>query len=378
MSQQDFYEVLGVSRGASEGEIKKAYRKQAMKYHPDKNPGDTAAEEKFKLAAEAYQVLSDKDKRALYDQYGHDGLKARAGGGFSGFDSSAFSGFEDILGDFFGFGFGGGGGGRGGRRNRPRPGRSLEQVLDITFEEAFHGVEKEVTIHKNENCETCDGKGLRVGATKKTCSTCGGAGQVQMQSGIFAVSRTCSTCGGTGQKIDPQDRCRTCGGAGLVERESNMSVKIQSGVDTGMRLKLRGRGEPGENGGPPGDLYLVIRVAEHEHFERQGDNLYAVVPLSYSQAALGDEIEIPTMEGNEKIRIPEGTQTGTKFRIRRAGFSILGRPASFGDLIVETRVITPKKLTKQEKELLQKLAEMRGEHHEEQKSVFQKMKDLFS
>jgi molecular chaperone DnaJ len=376
MSQQDFYEVLGVSRDASEGEIKKAYRKQAMKYHPDKNPGDSAAEEKFKLAAEAYQVLSDKEKRTLYDQYGHDGLRARGGGsGFSGFDSSAFSGFEDILGEFFGFGSGGG----RGRRNRARPGRSLEQILDITFEEAYHGVEKEVTIRKNENCDTCGGSGLRVGAKKKTCSTCGGVGQVQMQSGIFAVSRTCSTCGGTGSKIDPQDRCRNCGGAGTVEKESTMSVKIQAGVDTGMRLKVRGRGEPGENGGPPGDLYFVIRVADHEHFERQGDNLYAIVPLSFSQAALGDDIDIPTMDGKEKIRIPEGTQTGTKFRIRRAGFAILGRPASFGDLIVETRVVTPQNITKKERELFEELAELRNEAHEkENKSVFQRFKDLFS
>lgn len=372
MSQQDFYDVLGVSRNASESEIKKAYRKMALKYHPDKNPGDTAAEDKFKLAAEAYQVLSDPEKKALYDQYGHDGLRGRAGGGFSGFDSSAFSGFEDILGDFFGFG------GRG-RRNRARPGRSLEQVLDISFEEAYRGVEKEISIRKNESCDTCGGDGLRAGAEKKTCSTCGGVGQVQMQSGIFAVSRTCPTCNGSGSKIDPQDRCRSCGGAGMVERESNISVKIQSGVDTGMRLKLRGRGEPGENGGPPGDLYLVIRVAEHEYFERQGDNLFGIVPLSFSQAALGDEIEIPTMEGTERIRIPEGTQSGTKFRIRRAGFSILGRPASFGDLIVETRVITPEKLSKRERELFEEMADLRNEaHQKEHKSVFQRMKELFS
>lgn len=376
MSQQDYYELLGVERNAGEGEIKKAYRKLAMKYHPDKNPGDNEAEEKFKAAAEAYAVLSDKEKRALYDRYGHAGLKAGAAGGAGGFgfDSDAFAGFEDILGDFFGFGR------RSGRRggDYPQPGRSLEMLLDLSFMDAYHGIDKTVSVTKNENCGTCGGGGVRAGASKKTCSTCGGAGQVQVQSGFFAMTRTCHSCRGQGQMISPEDRCRTCYGKGMVEKESEITVHVAAGVDTGMKLKVKGKGEPGRNGGPPGDLYLVIRVGDHEHFHRRGEDLYAQVPITFSQAALGTEIEVPTLQGPEKLKIPEGTQNGTRLTLKRAGFSVLGRPASYGDLYIDVVVVTPTKLSKKERELYKEIAKLHSEKVEESgKSVFQRVKDFF-
>jgi molecular chaperone DnaJ len=371
---EDYYEVLGVKRDASEQDIKKAYRKLALKYHPDKNQGDKAAEDKFKTAAEAYAVLSDKEKRGIYDRYGHQGLKAQGAGGFSGFDSDIFRGFEDILGDFFGFG----GFGRRGGGSRARQGRSLEQVLDLTFMEAYEGLEKKVKVTKNENCETCSGSGLRPGANRQTCGTCGGHGQVQIQSGIFAMSQTCPTCRGEGQIVDTKDRCRTCFGRGVQEKTSEISVKVQPGVATGMRLRVRGKGEPGQNGGPAGDLYLVMRVGNHEHFERREDDLYAQVPISFGQAALGTMLTIPTLQGPEQLKIPSGTQSGTRFRIKRGGFSVLGRPGSFGDLYVQVVVETPTKLNKRERELLEELEEERsGKHKDEDKSIFQKVKDFF-
>ncbi|CAM2068225.1 molecular chaperone DnaJ [Sulfidibacter corallicola] len=372
MAQQDYYEVLGVARTASDQEIKKAYRKMALQYHPDKNPDDKKAEEMFKAAAEAYQVLSDKEKRQVYDQYGHAGLKG--GSGFGGFNADAFAGFEDILGDFFGFGRS-----SGRSRNRPRQGRNLEQVMELTFMEAYEGVEKKsISIRKNEECDTCGGSGLRAGATRKNCGTCGGVGQVQVQSGFFAISRTCPNCRGTGQLTDPSDRCRTCYGQGQVEKESELKVPIQAGVDNGMQLRVAHKGEPGQNGGPPGDLYLHIQVQEHEYFHRKGDDLYASVPISFSQAALGTELEIPTLKGSEQLKIPEGTQSGTKFRSTGAGFSILGRPHRHGDLYVTVVVQTPTKLGKRERELYKELAKIHSEKTNEEKSVFQKVVDFFN
>jgi len=374
MSQNlDYYEVLGVERGASENEIKKAYRKMAMKYHPDKNQGDKAAEEKFKAAAEAYSVLSDQEKRQLYDRYGHQGLKSQGVGGFSGFDADIFGDFGDILGDFFGFGRRRGRGG-----SRPRQGRSLEQRVTLTFMEAYEGVEKEINVRKMDNCEVCGGDGLRAGARKTSCGTCGGAGQVYMQTGILSVSQPCPTCQGQGQIVDPQDRCRTCFGRGKVEKEEKLEVKITAGVDTGMRMRVSGRGEPGENGGPPGDLYLVLEVQPHEHFERREDDLIAQIPISFSQAALGTTLEIPTLQGKEKLKIPEGTQSGTTFTIRRAGFSVVGRPGSFGKLHLVVVVKTPTKLSKKERQLLEELGTLNDERDdEEEKSIFQKVKDFF-
>ena len=368
----DYYELLGVSRGANEQEIKKAYRKMAMQFHPDKNPGDHVAEEKFKAVSEAYSVLSDKEKRAIFDQYGIQGLKAQGSGGFSGFDSEGFRGMEDIIGDFFG--------GFGGRRsgNRARQGRSLEMLMEMTFMEAYEGVEKTVKVTKNEACDACLGDGLRSGTSKKVCHTCAGHGQVQYQTGIFAMSQTCPTCRGEGRSIDPKDRCRTCNGNGVKEKTTEVTVKVQSGVDTGMRMKVRGKGEPGGNGGPAGDLYLVIKVLPHEHFERRGDDLIAQVPLTFPQAALGTMINIPTLQGSEKIKIPEGTQNGTRFRIRRGGFAILGRPSSYGDLYIYANVESPKGLTKRQRELYEELLEQEEEPEENhEKSIFQKVKDFF-
>lgn len=371
MSQGDYYEVLGVSRDASDSEIKKAYRKMAVKYHPDKNPGDQAAEDKFKTAAEAYAVLSDNEKRQIYDRYGEQGLKAQDQGGFSGFDSDIFGDFGDILGDFFGFGR------SGGRRGpRPRQGRSLEQIVELTFMEAYEGVSKTVHVEKLENCDVCGGDGLRAGASPKTCTTCGGAGQVMMRAGIMSIQQTCPTCKGEGRIISPSDRCRNCYGKGKVETTTEKVVQINAGVDTGMRMRVRGGGEAGENGGPPGDLYLLLKVEEHEHFQRREDDLYTQVPISYTQAALGDTLEIPTLQGVEKLKIPEGTQSGTVFTIRRAGFSIVGRPNSYGNLHLQVMVQTPTHLTKRERELLKELEEEhagKGQH----RSIFQKFKDLF-
>jgi len=369
----DYYEVLGVERNASSQDIKKAYRKMAVKYHPDKNPDDKAAEEKFKEAAEAYAVLSDKEKRPIYDQYGHQGLKAQ-GGGFSGFDTDIFNGFEDVLGDFFGFGRGG----RGGRtRSRARQGRSLEQRLRISFMEAFEGVNKTIKVRKMENCEVCEGNGLRAGASKTTCSTCGGQGQVHMRTGFLAVQQACPTCRGAGQITDSRDRCRSCYGEGKVEKQSKVSVFVNEGVDTGMRLRVVGKGEPGEHGGPAGDLYLVIQVEDHEHFKRTGDDLVAQVPISFSQAALGTTREIPTLRGEEKLKIPAGTQSGTVITIRRAGFSIVGKPSSYGDLHVQVVVETPKNLSRDERELFENLTKMEEGKKDHGSSIFQKVKDIF-
>lgn len=371
--KQDYYEVLGIDRNSSDQEIKKAYRKMALLYHPDKNPDNKEAENKFKTAAEAYQVLSDREKRAIYDKYGHQGLSASGAGGFSGFDSDIFQGFEDILGDFFGFGR------RGRSRGRGRAGRSIEQVLDITFMEAYEGIEKTVRIRKNETCDACNGQGIRSGGDLRTCPTCGGMGQIQIQTGIFAMNRTCHSCNGAGKFVDPKDRCRNCYGEGLVERESEIKVAVQPGVDTGMRLKVRGKGEAGQFGGPSGDLYLVIQVRPHEYFERRNDDLYAVVPISFSQAALGTELEIPTLKGSETLKIPEGTRSGKQFRLRRCGFSVLGRPASYGNLHVSVVLVTPRHLSKRERELFNELAETRPHgQEEEEKSIFQKVKAFFN
>lgn len=367
----DYYDVLGVNRDAREPEIKKAYRKLAMQYHPDKNPGDKEAEEKFKAAAESYAVLSDKEKRSIYDQYGKDGLRAQGAGGFSGFDSGAFSGFEDILGDFFGFG-------RARRGSRARAGRSLEMMMTLSFMEAYEGVDKKVQVRKNENCTACRGEGLRAGAQKRVCSTCGGHGQVQVQTGIFAMSQTCPNCRGAGKSIEPRDRCRTCHGAGMVEKETEITVKVQAGVDTGMRMKVRGKGEPGSQGGPAGDLFLVIKVGEHEYFERRGDDLHVEVPITFAQAALGSMLSIPTLQEVETVKVPGGTQTGSRFRIGGGGFAVLGRPNRYGVLHIHIVTETPGQLSKQQRELYGELLEIDENQRHQDKSIFQKMKDFFN
>lgn len=375
--KRDYYEVLGVSRQASDQEIKKAYRKKAIQYHPDKNPGNVEAEEKFKEAAEAYEVLSNQEKRELFDRYGHEGLRAQSSGGFSGFDSSAFRGFEDILGDFFNFGFGGGSRGGSRRQSRMRQGRSIEQLLTLTFEEAFFGADKDIEVSRNEVCQTCQGQGMKKGAQMRNCARCEGTGQVLSQTGFFTMSMTCPSCRGQGQTIDPKDLCQNCDGTGLEEKVGSVSVKIYPGIETGMKMRVKGQGEAGQFGGPPGDLYLVVQVEDHEFFKRDGNHIHATLPIHFSQAALGTVIDVPTLEKDHSLEIPAGTQSGTQFRIARAGFPVIGHPTRRGDLYVTVQLITPKKVKGEMRELFEKLAKLEGDTIVEKKSVFQKVKDFF-
>jgi len=319
MSKRDYYEVLGVSRTATDVEIKAAYRKLAIQFHPDKNPHDHTAEEKFKEAAEAYSVLSDSQKRAAYDRFGHSGVGAGAGG--AGFNPG-FNNIEDIF-DLFGFGDMFGGAGRGGStRTSAQRGADLRYDLEITLEEAAAGKEEKLLIPRLEKCDECEGKGTEKGSSPETCITCNGSGQTRYQQGFFSVMRTCPNCGGKGQII--KNPCKNCHGAGRVEKEKTLEVKIPAGVETGSRLRINGEGEAGVNGGQYGDLFVVIHVKEHEIFERQGANLYSAVPVSFAQAALGAEIEVQTLDGEEKLKIPAGTQTGTVFRVKSQGMPVLG------------------------------------------------------
>lgn len=374
MNKRDYYEVLGVRRDASLEEIKKAYRKLALKYHPDRNPGNKEAEEKFKELAEAYSVLSDPEKRARYDRFGHAGISSAAGAGYAGFDP--FSTFEDLLSEFFGFGDIFGTTTR--RRSRVRQGADLRYDLELTLEEAAQGVEKTIVIPRLERCPTCRGAGTAPGTRVSVCTTCHGTGQMRYQQGFFTVSRTCSHCHGTGTLI--KTPCPECRGQGRVEREKTLEVRIPPGVDTGARLRIQGEGEAGTGGGPPGDLYIVIHVREHDVFQRQGADLYCTVPITFSQAALGAELKIPTLLGDEEIlRIPPGTQSGSVFRLRGKGMPKLGK-ASFGDLYVNVKVVTPTRLTREQRRLLEELAKLEGQSDagDDGKSVFEKMKDIFT
>jgi molecular chaperone DnaJ len=312
MAKRDYYEVLGVSRTATEGEIKKAYRALAVQHHPDKNPGDPHAEEKFKECAEAYAVLSDSQKRAQYDRFGHGGM------GGAGFDPG-FSNIEDIF-DLFGFGdmFGS----RGRTRSSVQRGSDLRYDLEITLEEAASGKEEKLRIPRLEKCEECDGRGAEKGTQPETCIACAGSGQTRYQQGFFSVMRTCPNCQGKGQVI--RTPCKTCRGAGRVEKEKTLEVKIPAGVETGSRLRVTGEGEAGMNGGPSGDLFVVLHVTEHDTFERQGANLYSAVPISFAQAALGAEVKVKTLDGEEDLKVPAGTQTGTVFRLKSHGMPALG------------------------------------------------------
>ena len=354
MSKRDYYEILSVSKTATETEIKAAYRKLAVKHHPDKNPDDHTAEEKFKEAAEAYSVLSDPQKRAAYDRFGHQGVGAGAGGA-SGFGGAGFSNIEDIF-DLFGFGdmFGGQGGGRSGRTAAQR-GADLRYDLEITLEEAALGKEEKLNIPRLEKCDECDGKGAEKGTEPETCITCQGSGQTRYQQGFFSVMRTCPNCSGKGQII--KTPCKKCKGAGRIEKEKTLEVKIPAGVETGSRLRVSGEGEAGAQGGAAGDLYVVVYVKEHEVFERQGANLYSAVPVTFAQAALGAEIKVKTLDGEEELKIPAGTQTGTVFRIKSQGMPALGGRGK-GDLFVAVTLITPKTLTKEQRKLLEQLAEI--------------------
>jgi molecular chaperone DnaJ len=369
MSKRDYYEILGVAKNATDAEIKAAYRKLAIQHHPDKNPDDHTAEDKFKEAAEAYSVLSDAQKRAAYDRFGHAGAN---GQGFGGFDASGFSNIEDIF-DLFGFGdMFGGGRGRGGRTSAQR-GADLRYDLEISLEEAATGKEEKLRIPRLEKCAECDGRGAEKGTEPETCITCSGSGQTRYQQGFFSVMRTCPNCAGKGQII--KTPCKKCHGAGRVEKEKTLEIKIPAGVETGSRLRVNGEGEAGVNGGPTGDLYVVIHVAEHEMFERQGANLYASVPVSFAQAALGAEIQVRTLDGEETLKIPAGTQTGTVFRIKSQGMPVLGGRGK-GDLFVAVTLVTPKTLTKEQRKLLEQLAEIEDTEFHDQ-SFMDKVRNIF-
>ncbi len=364
MSQRDYYEILGVSRGCTEVELKKAYRRLAMKYHPDRNSGEGAeeAERKFKEAKEAFEVLSDPHKRAAYDQFGHAGVDPSAASGQGGFGGGSFA---DIFGDVFGDIFGGG---RGGGRQHSNRGADLRYNLELSLEEAVHGAEVKIRVPATVKCSTCNGTGAKKGAKPQTCATCHGQGQVRIQQGFFSVQQTCPTCRGRGQVIS--DPCATCHGAGRVREEKTLSVKVPAGVDNGDRIRLAGEGEAGEHGGPSGDLYVQIHVAEHEIFTRDDNNLYCEVPIPITTAALGGELEVPTLDGKIKLKIPAGTQTGKMFRMRGKGVKpVRGGPV--GDLICRVLVETPVKLTEKQKKLLRELDESfqgKGARHSPQSS----------
>jgi len=319
-SKRDYYEVLGVNRTATDQEIKSAYRRLAVKFHPDKNPNDASAEEKFKEAAEAYGILSDAEQRRRYDRFGHAGVSSSAGAGAWG--APGFGGIEDILGDLFGFGDVFGGGRAGSRRTGAQRGSDLRYDLEISLEEAAVGMTAQLRIPRLEGCETCSGSGAAAGTQPESCHTCGGTGQVRYQQGFFSVARTCNACRGAGRVI--KTPCTQCKGAGRVEREKQLEVKVPAGVETGSRLRVQGEGEAGTQGGPAGDLYVVIHVAEHEQFERQGSNLYEAVPITFAQAALGADIMVKTLDAEDKLKIPMGTQTGTVFRLKGKGMPVLG------------------------------------------------------
>jgi len=349
MSKRDYYEVLGVEKAADEKDIKKAYRRVAMKYHPDRNPDDPDADEKFKEATEAYDVLMNSEKRAAYDRFGHAGVDPNMGGG--GFGGGSFS---DIFGDVFGDIFGGGGRGRGG----PQRGSDLRYTLDISLEDAVRGATVEIKVPTLVGCDECDGSGARKGSAPVNCSTCGGIGQVRMQQGFFQVQQTCPTCRGRGKMI--ADPCPKCRGQGRVEKSKTLSVKVPPGVDTGDRIRLSGEGEAGPDGGPPGDLFVQMSVRQHPIFERDGKNLYCEVPITFVAAALGGELEVPTLDGRVKLKIPAETQTGKLFRLRGKGVKPV-RGGVVGDLLCRAVVETPVNLNKKQRELLKEFQESLGQ-----------------
>ncbi|HET6973908.1 MAG TPA: molecular chaperone DnaJ [Pyrinomonadaceae bacterium] len=372
MSKRDYYEVLAVSRTATDQEIKSAYRRLAVQYHPDKNPNDATAEEKFKEAAEAYSVLSNPEQRKRYDRFGHAGVSSGAAGA-GAWGAPGFGGIEDILGDLFGFGdvFGG----RGGqRRSSAQRGADLRYDLEITLEEAANGMTAQLRIPRLESCDTCKGSGAAAGSHAENCTTCAGTGQVRYQQGFFSVARTCHVCRGTGKVI--KNPCPDCSGTGRVEREKQLEVKVPAGVETGSRLRVTGEGEAGAQGGATGDLYVVIHVAEHDMFERQGSNLYEAIPITFAQAALGAEVMVKTLiDKEEKLKIPMGTQTGTVFRLRGKGMPALGGRGR-GDLFVSVTLITPTTLTREQRRLLEQLAEVENKDLES-KGLVDKVRDIF-
>jgi len=362
--------VLGVQRGASDQEIKSAYRKLALQYHPDRNPNNPDAEEKFKECSEAYAVLADSEKRGIYDRFGHAGVGGVGGGGF---DPTVFQDFSDIFGEFFGFGdlFGQG----RSRRTRAQRGADLREDITLEFEEAVFGAERKITYRRHETCEVCSGSGSAQGKAPAPCRTCGGRGQVRYQQGFFSIARTCPTCQGAGNVIS--DPCGKCKGEGQVVQQKTVDAKIPAGVENETRIRFSGLGEAGVHGGPHGDLYVVLHVKDHPVFDRQGNDLHCVVPVSFTQAALGAEIQVPTLEGEHTLKVPEGTQSGTRLKIRGKGVPVLNGHGK-GDLLVDVRVQTPSKLNKRQRELLQELQGTTPvENKPERRSILGKVKDMF-
>lgn len=378
-TKRDYYEVLGVSKSADATEIKKAYRKLAMKYHPDKNQGDKEAEEKFKEINEAYEVLSDETKRKNYDQFGHEGVNGQGFGGAGGFGGQGFGGFDDIFGDIFGDMFGGGFGGGRQRRRGPERGADIRQRINISFEEAAFGKKVQVKINRSEECNECHGSGAKPGTSKKTCSTCNGSGQVQSVQrtpfGNIASTRTCSTCNGEGEVIESP--CTKCHGKGSIRKTKTIEVDIPAGIDEGQMIKLSGQGELGTRGGPRGDLYIEVNVKSHQLFTREGYDVYLEMPITFAQATLGDKIQVPTLDGKVEYEIPEGTQTGTVFRLKGKGIPKL-RSNVRGDQYVKVTVEIPKKLNDKQKELVRQFAKECGEEvHERQQSLSNKIDNFF-
>jgi molecular chaperone DnaJ len=372
--QRDYYEVLSISRTAAVDEIKSAYRKAALKWHPDRNPENkTEAETKFRECTEAYSVLSDPQKRQVYDTYGHAGLSSAGMG--QGFDNTVFQDFHDIFGDFFGFEDLFGGGRRG--RTRAQRGADLRYDMSLTFEEAASGVATKIKLPRQEFCEACNGTGAKKGTGVVACQTCAGRGQLAYQQGFFTITRTCPACQGAGQIV--RERCPECHGQGRFEREKTIELRIPPGVDTGTRLRVAGEGEPGPNNGPAGDLYVVLEVKEHPFFERRGADLYCTIPLSIAQASLGSELQVPGLAGEEKLKIPEGTQSGAVFRIKGRGLAD-PRGGGKGDLYYHVRVLTPTKLTREQRKLMEQLGytiRVDNKPADRNSSIFDKVKDIF-
>lgn len=372
LSAQDYYQILSVTRTSTSVEIKKAYRKKALQYHPDKNPGDKEAEEKFKEATEAYSVLSDDANRQRYDQMGHDAFVRSGGAGGGGFGAGGFEGFEDIFGDIFSQFFGGS---TGGRSSRGQAGNDLRYDMQISFEEAAFGIEKEIDISRRQHCDDCEGTGAKPGTSVESCKDCGGTGQVRMQQGFFTISRTCGRCKGSGQTIS--DPCRGCGGAGLKAVKSKLKVTIPAGIDHGQRLKLRGEGEAGSAGGPAGDLYVVVAVKEHAFFERHQSDVICEVKIPYTTAVLGAEIKVPTLRGEVSLKIPAGTPSGKIFRLKNKGIPILGTE-QVGDQHVRVALIVPKKISEDHRSLLEELRDVeKADTSAEGRGFFDKVKEMF-
>ncbi len=373
MSKRDFYETLGVQKNASEAEIKKAYRRLAMKYHPDRNSGEANAEEKFKEAKEAYEILSSGEKRQAYDQFGHAGVDQSMGGGGPGGGN-----FHDIFGDVFGDIFGGGGGGRGrSQQSHVQRGADLRYVLELSLEEAVLGCEKKINYTANVNCKSCGGSGAKEGTHPESCPTCGGSGEVRVSQGFFTIQQSCPRCHGSGKVI--KDPCRTCRGTGQVKESKTLSVKVPEGVDNGDRIRLGGEGEPGKHGGPAGDLFVQVVVKDHSIFEREDSNLYCEVPISFTTAALGGELEVPCIDGRVKLAIPAETQSGKIFRVRGKGVKPV-RGGIKGDLLCRVVVETPVRLTREQKDLLKKFEDSfkgNSKHNPQSSSWMDKVKKFF-